>query len=68
MASYDGKYTLVTVFQSWPGIAADGATMLVLNTLELGPIAFAVTPQSIAAIRLALAQCEVQASAGKGRA
>lgn len=68
MGRITGNHKTVTVVQSWPSATAEGATSLVLNTLEEGPIAFVVGLEAIAAIRSALAQLEAVILAGSGRA
>ena len=48
----------VTVAGSQAMSRPDGRVAIRLETLELGPIAFEVTEQAIAGLRLAIAACE----------
>ena len=56
----------VTVRSCWTAGAASGAVALVLDTVEVGPIAFAVTLETIGILRqeLALAEAALGRPAG----
>ena len=66
--SKDGFAETVTVRGCWPAARPEGATALVLDTIEVGPIAFVLSPEAIAGIRQALADAEALMSRGVGRA
>jgi hypothetical protein len=53
-----GNFGTVTVMRSWAGVSVSGATALVLETKEQGPIAFEIDRQGIALIRKALVDAE----------
>ena len=63
-----GPLTTVTVLRSWPAANSDGRTALVLETREMGAIAFALNPEGIAALRSALSKAEELLSRQSGRA
>lgn len=68
MTRINGKFTTVTVRASWAAQTVDGSTALVLDTEEVGAIAFVVDAQAIAAIRGDLGQCELALSRKPGQA
>lgn len=63
-----GSFPTVTVRSSWSAMRPDGSTALVLDTLEQGPIAFAVDQRAIDALRRELTECEKNLQAPKGSA
>ena len=68
MARIEGAFQTVTVRQSWTSQTASGATALVLDTQEAGPIAFVVTLETIPLIRRELAVAETALRRPVGRA
>jgi hypothetical protein len=58
----------VTVVRSQAMATATGATALVLTTLEVGPIAFVVTLETIEIIRADLRKAEAMLSQPRGTA
>jgi hypothetical protein len=58
----------VTITRSWTAQQPDGATALVLDTAEHGPIAFAVNLEIIELLRRELAAAEVALRRAPGRA
>jgi hypothetical protein len=52
------EYHTITVQRSWVAENAAGATALVLDTQEAGPIAFSVTLEVIGVIRAELQKAE----------
>lgn len=68
MSTLTGTYKTLTVRRSWPAATAAGATALVLDTVEEGPIAFYLPPEAIPAVRKALADAEALLARGPGKA
>ena len=54
----DGEFTTVTVLSSWTAATPEGATALVLNTVESGPIAFSVNLENVRLLQKQLADAE----------
>ena len=68
MTRRDGEYTTVTVRSSWTAATATGATGLVLDTAELGPIAFALNLEAIQTLRRQLDDAEAFLAQNPGHA
>lgn len=63
-----GLLNTVTIRRSWPAATATGANALVLDTVEMGPIAFVVTLETIQILRGELAKIEAQLTRPQGNA
>lgn len=63
------KYTTVTVLRSKPLHRPDGRSAILLETQEIGPIAFEVDQKAIDALRKAIASAEthIHRSQASGR-
>ena len=68
MARFEGEATTVTVLSSSAGARPDGSTALLLQTRELGTIAFEVDQRAIDALRRDLTACEQVLSRKPGQA
>lgn len=64
----DGEFRTVTVIRSWPAGTASGATALVLDTRELGPIAFEIDLKAIEVLQRQLSDCARILSRAPGKA
>jgi hypothetical protein len=55
-----GEYKTMTVRRSWSATTASGDVALILDTAEMGPIAFRVDEQTVGIIRRELSVIEGQ--------
>ena len=63
-----GEWITLTIKRSWPSINATGATSLVLDTAEMGPIAIRVNREIVGILRNELAKIEAMLEQPQGNA